>query len=74
MKTLSICSQITYVYEVEVPDDYYFVDDEELLNYTDEQDPVYRELCGVLSEANLDYTGSTISIVDADTYEDLYHE
>ena len=74
MKTLSVCTEIHYVYEVKVPDDYYFIDDEDLLNYVDTADPVYRDLCGVLGEAHLNYSGATISIIDADTGDNIYCE
>ena len=72
MKTVSVCAQITYNYEVEIPDDVTFEDEYDLLAYVDTEDPVYRDLCGVLGEAHLNYTGDTVSVIDADTGDDLY--
>lgn len=72
MKTLSVCVQVTYNYEVEIPDDTVFEDEYDLLAYVDTEDPVYRDLCGVFCEAHLNYTGDTVSVIDADTGDDIY--
>lgn len=74
MKTVSVCTAITYLYEVEIPDDVSFNDKYDLLNYVDTEDPVYKEICGVLGEAHLNYEGRTVSIVDAENDEALFSE
>ena len=70
----SVCCVIQYSYEVDLPDTLDTDDTSDLLNYVDTEDPVYRDLCGVLEEAHLRYQGDTVSIVAEDTDEVLYCE
>ena len=70
----SVCCVIQYSYEVDLPDTLNTDDTCDLLNYVDTEDPVYRDLCGVLEEAHLNYQGDTVSIVAEDTDEVLYCE
>jgi len=70
----SVCCVIQYSYEVDLPDTLDTDDTSDLLNYVDTEDPVYRDLCGVLGEAHLNYQGDTVSIVAEDTDEVLYCE
>lgn len=64
---VSVCCEVLYNYEIEIPDD---VDDIE--SYSDECDPVYREICGVMVDAHVNFTGRLISIVDSNTDEVYY--
>ena len=70
----SVCCVIQYSYEVDLPDALDTDDTPDLLNYVDTEDPVYRNLCGVLGEAHLNYQGDTVSIVAEDTDKVLYCE
>lgn len=64
---VSVCCEVLYNYEIEIPDD---VDDIE--SYCDSCDPVYREICGTMTDAHLNFTGRLVSIVDSDTDEVYY--
>ena len=69
---VSVCVDVHYIYEVDVAFDPDLEDETDLLNYVDVEDPVYRELCGVLGEAHLNYEGETTSIINDETGEVLY--
>ena len=71
---VSVCCVIQYSYEVDLPETLNIEETCDLLNYVDTEDPVYRDLCGVLGEAHLNYQGDTVSIVAEDTDEVLYCE
>lgn len=71
---VSVCCVIQYSYEVDLPETLNTEETCDLLNYVDTEDPVYRDLCGVLGEAYLNYQGDTVSIVAEDTDEVLYCE
>ena len=66
---VSICAQVTYVYECEIPDE---TDSIDLLLECDIADPVYGKLCKLLSENHLNFDGEIISIQDDETGEILY--
>ena len=71
MKKISISVQVVYSYEIEVPNRI-LKDEAELQSFADVEDPVYRDLCGVLSEAHLNHSAEVISITDDETGEVLY--
>lgn len=70
----SVCCVIQYSYEVDLPETLDTDETCDLLNYVDTEDPVYRDLCGVLEETHLNYQGDTVSIVAENTDEVLYCE
>lgn len=69
---VSVCCQINYIYKVEIPTEVNVKNEIDLLNYVDTEDPVYRDLCGVLQEAGISFIGNTISILDNETADTLY--
>ena len=66
---VSVAVAVYYNYETEIPDD---TTREELLWVCDNEDPVYREIAGVLHEAKLNYDAVTTSIIREDTDEIIY--
>ena len=64
---VSVCAQITYIYECEIPDD-----TEDVILECDIGDPVYGKLCKLLSENHLNFDGEIISVQDDETGEILY--
>ncbi len=66
---VSIAVAVYYNYETEIPDD---TTSKELLWVCDNEDPVYREIAGILQEAKLNYDAVTTSIIREDTDEVLY--
>lgn len=66
MKKVSVSAELHYSYEVEVPDD------ADILCYCDSADPVYSDLCKVLTKEHLNFEGNILSIVDEDTEEFYY--
>ena len=63
---VSVCAQVTYRYEVEIPDG---VDIE---SFADSADPVYPRFVKALVNEGLNYEGEIVSIVDAETDEVYY--
>ena len=61
---ISVCCNVQYWYDVEVDSEVNVKDQDDLLDYADTNDPVYRTLCGVLTDANLDYEGNIVSILN----------
>ena len=66
MKVSVNCS-VTYSFEIDVPE---MATD--LLCYVDSCDPVYSDICKVLTEKGLNFDGEINSIVDEETDEVLY--
>lgn len=66
---VSVAVALYYNYETEIPDN---TTKEELLWVCDNEDPVYREIIGVLHEARLDCDAVTTSIIKEDTDEIIY--
>jgi len=69
---VSVCCEIVYSYEVEVPDDEEDCAPTDLETYCDLCDPVYGEICGTMADAHVNFTGRLVSIVDSDTDEVYY--
>lgn len=61
---------VTYSYEVEIPEDMTEVSN--IVDFSDNADPIYRKLSRVLSEAHIDHDVYISSIVDAETGEMIY--
>lgn len=64
---VSVCAQVTYYYEVEVPET---VTDIEC--FCDSADPVYPRFVKALVNEGLNYNAEILSIVDDDTEEVIY--
>ena len=64
---VSVCAQVTYIYECEIPDD-----TEDVILECDVADPVYQKLCKVLTENHLNFDGEIISVQDDETGKILY--
>ena len=67
---VSVNVALYYNYETEIPDD---ITRGDLPWICDCEDPVYRDIAGVLHEAKLNYDAETISIIREDTDEVLYN-
>ena len=65
---VNVCAKVLYQYQVEIPDG---EDDIEI--WADTLDPVYSRISKILADAGLEYDGSFVNIVDADTNE-VYYE
>lgn len=63
---VSVCAQVTYSYEVEIPDGV------DLECYADSADPVYPRFVKALVNEGLNYEAKIVSIVDENTEEVLY--
>lgn len=68
MKVSVNCS-LTYSYEIDIPEGV-----SDLPCYVDSCDPVYSDLCKVLTKEGLNFDGVINSIVDDETEEVLYCE
>jgi len=64
---VNVCAKVVYQYEAEIPDG---EDDIEI--WADTLDPVYSSILKPLVNAGLNYEGSIVSIVDAETDEVYY--
>ena len=64
---VSVNCSVTYSFEVDIPAE--GVND--LPCYVDSCDPVYRDICKVLTEKGLNFEGTINSIVDEETNEVL---
>jgi hypothetical protein len=71
---VNVSSQLTYLYEVEIPDDEEFKQENNLLDYVDSKDPVFNDLCRIVNRADLIYEARDISIINDETEEILYAE
>ena len=63
---VSVCAQVTYRYEVEIPDG------ADIESFADSADPVYPRFVKALANEGLNYEGEIVSIVDAETDEVYY--
>ncbi len=66
---VSVCCEIHYDFELEVPDD---IETDDLVDFCDSNDPVYSEINKVCQKHNIDCWGDTWNIRNAETDEDLY--
>ena len=64
---VNVRAKVLYDYQVEIPDD---GDDLEI--WADTLDPVYSRIVTAMVNTGLNYEGSIVSIVDADTDEVYY--
>ena len=69
MRKVSVCANIFYQYEVEIPDNV-----KDLPCYCDAVDPVYFNICKEFTKKGIDYDGNLVSICDAETGEELWAE
>lgn len=69
---VSVCATITYQYEVEIPEDLNEESRETIAAYCDDKDPVFSDLCKVLSKNHLNFDGEIISVVDEDSDEVIW--
>ena len=62
---VSVCTSISYWYEVDIPDD---TPAEDILDVVDTEDPVYSGISRILHETAsvVDYDANTISVVSDD--------
>lgn len=63
---VNVCAKVVYQYEVEIPDE----GDIEI--WADTLDPVYSRIVTAMVNTGLNYEGSIVSIVDAETDEVYY--
>ena len=61
---VSVCATITYQYEVEVPEELKDESGMPITAYCDDKDPVFFDLCKILSKNHLNFDGEIISVVD----------
>lgn len=64
---VSVCAKVIYQYEVEIPDG-----EDDLEIWADTLDPVYSRIVEAMRDNGLNYEGSIMSIVDAET-ADVYY-
>lgn len=69
---VSVCCEIVYSYEVEVPNDEEDCAPTDLKTYCDLCDSVYKEISDTMIDAHLNFMNRIISIVDSDTDEVYY--
>lgn len=63
---VNVCAKVVYQYEVEIPDE----GDIEI--WADTLDPVYSRIVPAMVNTGLNYEGSIVSIIDAETDEVYY--
>lgn len=69
---VSVCATVTYQYEVEIPEELNDVDKITITAYCDGEDPVFSDLCKVLSKNHLNFDGEIISVVDENSDEVIW--
>ena len=70
---VNVCVNVSYCYEVELPDNINPEDHQYDLDiYVDADDPVYDEITKVLHKHGIDFEGEIESIIDAETGKLLY--
>ena len=66
-RKVSVCCQVTYQFEYETN-----VEKEQIPWDADTNDPVYKEICKILTDNHLNHDGIILSIVDEETDEILF--
>lgn len=66
---VSVCANVTYWFETELPDDVAAYD---VVEAADEKDPVYHDLCRVLNGNVSSFEGNILSVINDETNDSLF--
>ena len=69
---VSVCATITYQYELEIPEEVNNKDIENIADYCNNEDPVFSDLCKILSKNHLNFDSELISIVNDESDEVIW--
>lgn len=72
MKTVNARAKVIYDYQVEIPDDEEEGAMDDIASYCDGCDPVYSNMCKLMTNNNIQWEGELVSIIDENTDEVLW--